>query len=107
VAQTARSTLDLHQSEDELLEQVLQLAGLTGWLAYHVRRSDRALTIGAGFPDVVLAGHGRVLYRELKTERGQLSAAQKGWRDRLIRCGADWAVWRPSDWPTIEAELSR
>lgn len=106
-AETARRLIDRSQSEDSLLGQVLELAALEGWSAYHVRRSDRALTIGSGFPDLVLAGHGAILYRELKTETGRLSPAQKRWRDRLLAGGADWAVWRPSDWGLIVEQLHR
>lgn len=51
----------------------------------------------AGFPDWVIAGSRRVLYRELKSEVGVLSPAQRLWRDQLVAAGADWAIWRPSD----------
>lgn len=46
-----------------------------------------------------------VLYRELKSDRGRLSMEQEAWGDLLVRAGCDWAVWRPSDWSQIEAEL--
>jgi hypothetical protein len=92
-------------SEDELLRQVVQLAGLRGWHCYHVRRSDVALTTGAGFPDLVMVGHGRVIYAELKAERGRLSPDQERWRDSLLEAGADWRLWRPSSWPEIERTI--
>lgn len=27
------------------------------------------------------------------------------WRDVLLDAGQDWALWRPGDWPQIQAEL--
>lgn len=61
---------------------------------------------GKGFPDLVLVGS-RVLWRELKSDRGRLDADQLRWRDVLLAAGADWDVWRPADWVSgrIRAEL--
>jgi hypothetical protein len=53
---------------------------------------------GAGFPDLVIVGPGGVAFRELKSDRGRLSADQKLWRDALYDAGADHWVWRPTDW---------
>ncbi len=50
-----------------------------------------------GFPDLVIAGKGRLFFRELKTERGDLSPFQVQWRDTLLAAGCDWELWRPSD----------
>lgn len=47
----------------------------------------------------------RLLVRELKAERGRVSEAQGIVLEALRRCGIDAKVWRPSDWPTIEATL--
>lgn len=81
-------------TEKELLGAVLIFARVLGILAYHEydsRRSD------PGFPDVVLAGKRGVLFAELKTEDGQLTHAQTGWRWRLVAAGASWRLWRPAD----------
>lgn len=43
------------------------------------------------------------MIRELKTEKGKLSFDQECWG---VAIGALWAVWRPSDWPDIEATLT-
>jgi hypothetical protein len=97
-------------SEDELLDQVLKLAALQGWRAFHVRDSRRGILQGlgaSGFPDLVLCDGRRVLYRELKAEAGRLSPGQAAWGDELQAAGEDWRIWRPSDWPDIVATLTR
>ncbi|WP_163275352.1 VRR-NUC domain-containing protein [Cellulomonas iranensis] len=92
-------------TEAVLQSRVLDLARALGWLAYHTHDSRRSQP---GFPDLVLVhvapasssappAVGRVLFRELKTERGVLRPAQRTWLDTLMRAGADAAVWRPSD----------
>jgi hypothetical protein len=60
----------------------------------------------AGWPESVIIGT-RVIYRELKTEHGQLSPEQRAIGDQLRAGGADWKVWRPRDWLSggIETEL--
>ena len=92
--------------EAALQNAVVGLARALGWRHYHTHRSDRS---PAGFPDLVLvhAGRGRVLYRELKTEKGRLSTAQTEWLDDLTAAGQDAGVWRPRHWITgaIEKEL--
>lgn len=61
-----------------------------------------------GWPDLTLVGPGGVLYREVKTSRGRLEPAQWECGQRLLAAGADWAVWRPSDFPeTIKEQLSQ
>lgn len=97
--QVARS-----MSEKDLQAQVVELAQRLGWLYYHTHRSDRS---PAGFPDLVLVRGDRILYRELKTSKGRLSAAQQEWLAALVSAGADASVWRPGDWVArrIEKEL--
>ena len=91
-------------SEKEFQAQVVKLARTCGFLVYHTYDSGRS---EPGWPDLVLVGRGRVLYRELKTEKGKASAAQVGWLRALRANGADAKVWRPSDWPEIEETLAR
>lgn len=81
-------------SEKEFQALVVDVAKRRGWLVYHTFDSRRS---GAGFPDLVLVRE-RVLFRELKTARGVVSAVQKAWLQRLVSAGADVAVWRPADW---------
>lgn len=89
-----------------------------GWRIAHFRPArvgpaerERTLTPTAydasGFPDLVLVHPARklVLFREIKSERGRLSSAQVGWRNDLVAAGADYAIWRPSDWFRIVDQL--
>lgn len=83
--------------ESTLQELIRRTALLHGWLYYHTHDSRRS---DPGFPDTVLVKGTRVLYREVKAQKGRLSADQKKWGDALLAAGADWAVWRPYDWGT-------
>ena len=51
----------------------------------------------AGYPDWTIAGPYGLLFRELKIETKQPTAAQKAWIERLRANGQDVDVWRPSD----------
>jgi hypothetical protein len=92
-------------SEAAFMRQVIQLAVLYGWLPYHTFDSRRSQP---GFPDVVLVHRkrGLCLYRELKSDTGRLSPAQQDWLAALTAAGQDAAVWRPSQWPAIQALLT-
>ena len=102
-------------TEAQFQAAVIAAAQLRGWLVAHFRTaqtaSGRHLTPvagdGAGFPDLVLVGHGRVLWRELKTDTGRVRLDQQRWLDTLRAAGEDAAVWRPRDWPLIDADLRR
>ena len=98
--------------EKEFQAQVIELAHVLSWTVAHFRPAmtkhgwrTPAGADGAGFVDLVLAGRGRVLFRELKTRHGRLSDDQKAWGELLTRNGADYAVWRPSMWDEIATDL--
>jgi len=94
---TARQVLDRHVTEGQLQRQVLELARLRGWLAFHDYDSRRS---ESGFPDLVMVRE-RVVFAELKSATGRLSAAQRQWLDRLTTAGAEVYCWRPSDWDQV------
>ena len=71
---------------------ILWHAKKRGWKCYHTHDSRRS---EPGFPDLVLVRQ-KILYRELKTDKGRLTESQKAWGDALIEAGADYAIWRPN-----------
>ena len=88
-------------TEAQWQAQVVEYAQLRGWMVAHFRpglnQRGQWLTAvaadGAGFPDLVLARDGVVLFAELKRETGKVSDAQQAW---LAQLPASF-VWRPSD----------
>lgn len=100
-------------TEAQFQRAVIDLARTFGWRVAHFRAAMRqsgrwstpVAADGAGFPDLVLARPGRVLFRELKTTSGSVKPAQRAWLAALVAGGADAGVWRPDDWPLIERTL--
>ncbi len=91
-------------TEKQFQAQVIELARYCGWLLYHTYDSRRSTP---GFPDLVLARDNRIIFAELKTEKGRISAAQKEWAEKLTKTPAEYYLWRPSDWESIEKILAR
>lgn len=102
-------------SEAELLRQVLELATMLGWSGAHFRpaltsrgwRTPVQGPLGAGFPDLVLVNvrRRRVLFVELKSDAGKVSADQAAVLAALKEAGAETRVWRPRDWNALQADL--
>jgi hypothetical protein len=69
------------------------LKDLALW-GYHVRNSKGS---EPGWPDWVIIGPCRIIFRELKSETGTLTPEQREVGQMLQRAGQSWAVWRPSD----------
>lgn len=89
-------------SEKAWQEQVVELASYYRWRHFHpfdMRRSD------AGWPDLVLARAPELIFVELKTDRGRLSAAQVDWIELLRGCGQEVHVWRPRDFGAVHERL--
>lgn len=89
-------------TEKQFMAAVVEMAQMLGWLVYHTRDSRHS---EAGFPDIVCVRRDRVLFIELKTEKGRLSEEQERWLSALGLAGAHVHCWRPSDWPAVEAAL--
>lgn len=97
-------------TEGELQAAVTHLATLYGWRWYHVYDSRRS---NPGFPDLTLTRKGRLLFIELKSQRGKVRPEQQDWLndlDEVERKSGGLVVarlWRPSDWldGTIEEAL--
>ena len=88
-------------TEKDFQHTVVEAAKLYGWLCYHTHDSRRS---EPGFPDLCLVRE-KVLFRELKTDKGRVSLAQKAWGVQLEKAGSDYAVWRPLQLQAIYAEL--
>lgn len=106
-----------HMTEAQLQDRVVDLAKARGWRVAHFRPartkdgSWRTPVQGdKGFPDIVLARDGRVIFAELKSETGRLGEGQAEWLQNL-EDGPDAhdhvlvRLWRPSDWPEITEVL--
>jgi hypothetical protein len=94
-----------HITERDFQAQVLELAHLCGWLAYHTWTSVHS---PSGYPDLTLARAPRVIFAELKSQRGRVTPAQCDWLEELRRCpGTECYLWRPSDFAEISRVLAR
>lgn len=99
--------------ERHFATQVEHLLDLFGWLWKHdepaVRQSGRWATSfrGArGFPDYVATRGGRLIFAEIKNERGRTTKAQDLWLDTLRNVpGVEVHLWRPEDLETIREVL--
>jgi hypothetical protein len=94
-------------TESQLQASILDLCRTRRLLAFHVRDSRKS--VGVGFPDLVVAGVGGVLFRELKNDVLQPTPEQMTWLGTLEAGGADAALWRPEQWYAgdIAAALAR
>lgn len=106
---------ELLQTEAEFQAAVVELALRCGCLVWHDFDSRKN---AAGFPDLVIVhpNKRRVLFVELKSERGRVRPEQQEWIDainavpRYVERAQELSdvaayVWRPSDWPAIEDVL--
>ena len=99
-------------SEASFQRTVIEMARYLGWRVHHGRPGRTTagwrtpVSGDVGFPDLVLLRGGRLIFAELKTERGRLSVGQKAWL--LALGGVEWVevqLWRPSDMGRIELAL--
>jgi len=102
-------------SERAWQQVVLELAGMYRWRVHHCRpaagsggRWSTPIQGHPGFPDLVLARSGRVLFVELKTDASssKLTGEQTAWRDVLLAAGAEWFCWRPRHLDEVRETLA-
>lgn len=93
-------------SEKQFQAQVLDLARLSGWLVYHTHDSRRS---APGFPDLVLLRPPRLVFAELKTEKGRIRPEQRAWVEALSGCtqAPESYLWRPRDLEEVQGILKR
>lgn len=86
-------------TEKQFQAQVLDLARILGWHTYHPflsKWSER------GWPDLAMVRPPRLVFAELKSGKGILSAAQVKWLGLLGDCpGVESYVWRPENLDAI------
>src|SRR5690349_561238 len=89
---------------------VEQFARIMGWTHYHTydsRKSD------PGFPDLVLIRDDRLIFVELKAQRGKLSPDQERWQELIYgvagACPAhvSYYCWKPENFDTMVEALVR
>lgn len=93
------------ESEKHFMERVRRRARFYGWEVWHQLDS---IGTRAGLPDLIMVRPPRVVFAELKSEHGRLSAQQKVALELLERCtGVEMYVWRPRDWDALVEVLKR
>ena len=100
-------------SERDFQASIVDLARLCGWRVVHFHDSRREVggelvgdSDAKGWPDLTLI-RDRILYREVKTEKGRVTKSQDRMIVSLLAAGGDAKVWRPSDWDEIQEVLSK
>jgi hypothetical protein len=106
-------------TERDFQKRIETTATMFGWSFMHISESTKRVRRGGkylsvpdpacqGWPDLTLAHprSGRLLFREVKTDKGKLTPEQEQWLRTLAACGQDVAVWRPRDWANIVNELT-
>jgi hypothetical protein len=89
-------------SEPMMQAGIMRLAKQLGYLAYHTKWS---LNSPRGFPDLVIVGHGRSWFLEIKGPRPKVYPEQIAWVDALGAVGHDARFIHPGDYEGILQEL--
>lgn len=90
-------------TEKQWQDAIIERARLYGWWAWHDYDSRRNQ---AGLPDLILVRPPRVLFVEVKHQRGRLSVEQRGVISMLEECpGVEVHVWRPSNERSLDDVL--
>lgn len=110
-------------TERRFQQQVVKYAELMGWRVYHdAATNQRArcrkcraklacaecgtpVTVvrnASGMPDLLLVRRPRVIWAELKADRGAVTPSQRTMIDDLRACGQEVYIWRPIHWEYIE-----
>lgn len=100
-------------TEKQFARQIEYLLELGGWRWCHyepaVRQSGAWATPlrgDRGLPDYIAVRGSRVVYAEIKGDRGRLSDDQKAWIAALLTAGQEVYIWHPIDL-TIAQEVLR
>lgn len=89
----------LFVTEKQFSQQIVDLARLLGWKVY---RTWNSIHSPAGYPDLCLVRLSRLVYAELKSDKGKVLLAQQEWLDALTTTGkCEVYIWRPCDFDNI------
>jgi hypothetical protein len=106
---TDRDRINASVLEGDFQKDVVEAAETLGFLCYHTYRSDRSQ---AGFPDLVMVKPPRVIFAELKRQKGKPKPAQEMWLAALGQCmyegkAIEVYLWRPGDMDALLEILQR
>ena len=96
-------------SEAHFQKHVITLAKMNGWEVFH-QGDMRYILSGVGYPDLTLISQreSRVIFAELKTSSGKVSAEQVRYAaviSSLGILGVEYKLWRPGHIKQIEKTL--
>ena len=80
-----------YKTEKEFQAAVVKHAKMVGWMVYHTWNSRHS---PAGFPDLILLRHDRMVVAELKRGNEKVGNDQMLWLTAFAEAGADSYVWR-------------
>lgn len=99
-------------SERDFAKQVIDLAHLYGWKIAHFRPAmtkhgwrTPVQADGKGFFDLVMVRKYRLIFAELKSEKGKMSYEQIEWAHALRDSCGEVYDWRPSQFEAIQRIL--
>lgn len=115
-------------NEKDWQKTVIEYAHLRGWTAAHFRAAMTGRTYtnkrgevknvwvtpvqadGKGFFDWIFVRPPRILFVELKSDKGKLTTEQENWCRLIAICQIanseiKWGVWRPADWEMVQKIL--
>lgn len=100
---TARPAKPPRILEKQWQGTVVKAARLLGWkVQFHWREKHSP----AGWPDLTLVRGTRIICAELKRDGEKPTEAQEAWLATLRATGKiEVYVWKPADWPEVEATL--
>ena len=90
------------RKESDVQRAIVQALSYAGWIVMHIpnqstRGRQRWPGLMPGAPDLVAVKHGRVLFLEVKTEKGKVSEKQSEVHDLLRLHGMEVRVVRDAD----------
>lgn len=89
-------------SERQLQDGLVAAARRLNYLVYFTWKSIHS---PAGFPDLVICGHGKMIFIECKSAKGKPSEPQQEWLRTLREAGQEAFVVTPAEYDLVLADL--